>query len=135
MTNSQRLATVRARLLRWLAAEHIGHAEQSVGTGQHESAGPNSQPAAILSESILIRNEFYCGRQFHTESHRAVWFIEEDELKIYRTRGELVCVLSSEEIDAVADDAVRPADSPDVLKLPAPIDRNDESDDEIRRAA
>ncbi len=86
MTNSQRLATVRARLIQWLAdrANRLNH--------------PSAPTSPIVRESILIRDEFYCGRRFHTADHQAVWFIEEDELKIYRSSGQLECVLSGEEI-------------------------------------
>ena len=36
-------------------------------------------------ESILIRNGSYCGRRFEAESAFAIWFLEEDEVKFYRT--------------------------------------------------
>ena len=90
MTNSQRLAIVRACLTNWLSEQ------QGLGGSPIGSENP------ILRESVLIRNEFYCGRRFHTSEHQAVWFIEEDELKIYRNSGELVCVLSSTEINSHA---------------------------------
>ncbi len=86
MTNSQRLATVRARLLRWLSDEN---------PTQHSSS-PTTNP--IVSESILVRDGFYCGRRFNLSDHRAVWFLEEDELKIYSADGVLQCVLPSSEI-------------------------------------
>jgi hypothetical protein len=116
MTNSQRLSAVRNRLDRWIAA--------SSGSELNES---------IVREAMLIRDEFYVGRRFYTDSHRAVWFIEEDELKIFNSENELLCVLSSAEIDQVApeiDDSV-----PDVIKMPQPLQSRDDSDEEIRRAA
>jgi hypothetical protein len=36
-------------------------------------------------ESILIRKGSYCGRRFEAEGAYAVWFLEEDEVKFYRT--------------------------------------------------
>ena len=36
-------------------------------------------------ESILIRNGSYCGRRFEAEGAYAIWFLEEDEVKFYRT--------------------------------------------------
>lgn len=128
MTNSQRLATVRACLLGWLATERSRSAD----------ANGASQPA-IVREAILIRNEFYCGRRFHTDTHQAIWFIEEDELKIYRDGGELICVLSSQQIDdqvrQMSDHGQAPG-SPAVIKLAPPANRDDQSDSsQIRRAA
>jgi hypothetical protein len=126
MTNSQRLATIRARFLRWLADQGVA------------DPGPEDSLHGILRESILIRDEIYCGRRFHTASHQAVWFIEEDVLKIYQKTGELACVFTGDQINlAAVDDRTEreTEETPDVIKLPAPVDRDDLSDDQIRRAA
>jgi hypothetical protein len=148
MTNSQRLATVRARLIQWLADRR---------EPGESPAGPENP---IVRESILIRGEYYCGRRFHTVDYQAVWFIEEDELKIYRSSGELECVLSGEQISNHAAEVIDAAEghepppqgtqapgSPAVIKMPSPVeanveanvdandDANDDSDDQIRRAA
>jgi hypothetical protein len=87
MTNSQRLATVRERFLYWLqnADEGSEHAE--------------ANDALICRESVLFRDEFFCGRKFIGEHFHAVWFIEEDVLKIYRAEGPLELVLRGTEID------------------------------------
>ena len=87
MTNSQRLATVRKRFLHWLqnADEGSEHAE--------------ADDALICRESVLFRDEFFCGRKFIGEHFHAVWFIEEDVLKIYRAEGPLELVLRGVEID------------------------------------
>ncbi|MBC8868661.1 MAG: hypothetical protein H8E44_04555 [Planctomycetes bacterium] len=53
-----------------------------------------------VSENILIRGETYCGRRFQCGELEAIWFVEEDEIKIYGGNGALVCVMSS-------DDALR----------------------------
>ncbi len=82
MTNSQRLANVRKALNHWL--------QQHVGPGHHLSPG---------SESIVIRDGFYCGRRFSATSHHAVWFVEEDELKIYGAGKRMVASMHSDEID------------------------------------
>ena len=92
----------------------------------------------------MIRDEFYCGRRFHAAAHHAVWFIEEDELKIYRNTGELECVLTGPEISDNAAEADNPPHQgsdeigrPTVLKMPPPVEANreanDDSDNEIRR--
>jgi hypothetical protein len=132
MTNSQRLATVRNRLTRWLAEQQEGDAD---------TQGDGRNP--ILTESILIRDEFYCGRRFQAASHQAVWFIEEDELKIYRNDGELACVLSGDQLNTPHSgeetvervDQVEELESRDVIKLTSPRQPFGDSGDEIRRAA
>ncbi len=96
---------------------------------------------------MLIRNEFYVGRRFYTDSHLAVWFIEEDELKIFNADHQLLCVMSSAEIDAVvpeiecamAESAAVELDAaegdqtdahPDVIKMPVRIEFDQESRDD-----
>jgi len=111
MTNSQRLASVRARLRRWIS--------ESTDGGESDK---------IVRETILIGNEFYVGRRFQTQSHRAVWFIEEDELKIYDGANQLLCVLSSEEIDQIDD-------NPAVIQLPQLRKKQGDIEGEVRRAA
>lgn len=125
MTNSQRLATVRECFVTWITNQ----------TGASE---------AIESESILIRDEFYCGRRLRTTSHHAIWFTEEDELKIFRIDGGLQCVLASDEIDAIVDQSRESvasveaseleseSESADVLPMVAKLPP---SEDQIRRAA
>ena len=51
----------------------------------------------------MIRNGFYCGRRFDAGDHEAVWFIEEDELKIADSLGQNVVVLNQDEITAMAE--------------------------------
>jgi hypothetical protein len=87
MTNFQRLATVRKQFLHWLqnVDEGSGHVE--------------ADETLICHESVLFRDEFFCGRKFIGEHYHAVWFIEEDVLKIYRADGPLELVLRGAEID------------------------------------
>ena len=40
-----------------------------------------------IEEAILIRDGFYCGRRFQCGELKAVWFVEEDQLKIYDQEG------------------------------------------------
>ena len=42
---------------------------------------------ARIEETIMIRDGYFCGRRFHCEEMQAVWFIEEDQLKIYNQEG------------------------------------------------
>ena len=140
MTNSQRLAIVRACLTRWLDAPCQSHAEASP-----EAAQPPRDPT--FAESILIRDGFYCGRRFDAGSHRAIWFLEEDELKIFTHAGQLAAVLAGDQITELAARASEPtagdeaptagdeapsADSADVLPLRAAVPQTEVSS---RRAA
>ncbi|WP_442507086.1 hypothetical protein SH528x_005983 [Novipirellula sp. SH528] len=116
MTNSQRLETVRTRLCQWI-------------NDQGEAAGQENAHSTILSESLLIRDGFFCGRCFRTEAFRAVWFIEEDQLKIYSNSGNLECVFDSNEIDQVEE--VRSVEE-SIIRMP---ERIVETNEPIRRAA
>jgi hypothetical protein len=71
MTNSQRLNAVRHLLQTWYL---------------------DRQPHAAWDpeESILVRGGFYCGRRFRFQDYQAVWFAEEDQVKIYDPQGRLV---------------------------------------------
>ncbi|MCO8123590.1 hypothetical protein NHH03_17730 [Stieleria sp. TO1_6] len=91
MTNSQRLATVRAHLQRWIS--------ENVSPSQSNA---DQSDAGIVSESILIRDGFYSGRTFDATTHRATWFMEPDELKIQGPDGDVVAVFRGEEIIAAA---------------------------------
>ncbi len=90
MTNFQRLATVRTGFLHWL---------QDAAQASSDS-GPDG--SLIHRESMLIHDEFFCGRKFHAQHYTAVWFIEEDVLKVHRADGSLELVLRGSEIDVLA---------------------------------
>lgn len=49
-----------------------------------------SQPVTALHESILIRDGLYCGRKFQVPGYEVVWFIEEDEIKVFGPCGNLL---------------------------------------------
>ena len=48
-----------------------------------------------LVETVLIRNEAYCGHRFRLGEHSAVWFVEENELKFYSPDGKILEVIDS----------------------------------------
>jgi hypothetical protein len=50
-------------------------------------------PDDELRETILIRGGGYCGRRFETDSAAAIWFVEENQLKVFRADGTLDRVL------------------------------------------
>lgn len=90
MTNSQRLAAVRRCLDRWLEKQQSD--EQSDGDTE-------------ISDAMLIRGGFYVGRKFQLGSYRAVWFMEEDEIKIHDAAGAVVTKLDSAAIDLASHQA------------------------------
>ena len=46
-------------------------------------------------ESVLLRDGIYCGRRFEAEHGDALWFFEEDELKIIGADGRVRRVIHS----------------------------------------
>ena len=85
MTNSQRLATVRQCLNRWLARQST-QVQDELEESHH------------WRESILVRDGFYCGRRFVADAYEAIWFLEEDELKISNHLGEVLGAYTPQEI-------------------------------------
>lgn len=74
MTNLQRLNLVRQKLADWVQA-----------------AG--SCEASEVRETYLVCDGFYCGRRFQVGPFTAVWFAEENQLKIYAEQDGLVAAL------------------------------------------
>jgi hypothetical protein len=48
-----------------------------------------------LRETILIRDGYYCGRRFEADAGAAVWFVEENQVKVYRADGTVAQVLDA----------------------------------------
>ena len=86
MTPSQRLSIVRDSLRQWLADHGVGDPEQN-------------QPQ---SEAMLICGGYFCGRRFRFPNHTAVWFIEEDEVKVHDASGSLCECYRGDQIDTLA---------------------------------
>lgn len=59
-----------------------------------------------IYETILIRDDFYCGRRFATKDMEAVWFIEENQVKFYSEDGTVVRVEDASQIVAKHAEAV-----------------------------
>lgn len=47
-----------------------------------------------LQETLLIAGGHYCGHRFTCSGASAVWFVEEDQIKIYSADGSLLESLS-----------------------------------------
>lgn len=52
--------------------------------------------AGEMRESILIRDGYYCGRRFETDAGAAIWFVEENQVKVYRADGSMTQVLDAD---------------------------------------
>ncbi|MFG0255604.1 MAG: hypothetical protein ACF787_11000 [Rhodopirellula sp. JB053] len=113
MTPSQKLARARNCVLAFCREQFPGEETQ-------------------LRDCIFINDGFYRGRRFHSEKVSAIWFAEEDQLKIHSSDG--VCLASWDEEEL----AQRYAETgPSTLPMPS---RNESSSDAsenetIRRAA
>jgi hypothetical protein len=66
--------------------QEIRHLVQQRFAELSPSAGP------IEAERLLIRNGQYCGHRYLSSGLAAVWFLEEDEIKIYDERGHVLDV-------------------------------------------
>ena len=49
-----------------------------------------ARPDVKSDESLLMRNGNYCGHRISIGDFRAVWFVEEDQVKFYGPGGELL---------------------------------------------
>lgn len=87
MTNSHRLAVVRDCIREWLNKSYPDVVD---------AADPRG-------EATLIQDGFFCGRRFRFPLHQAVWFVEEDEVKIRDFQGNVLATLQGEDIDRAAD--------------------------------
>lgn len=52
---------------------------------------------------MVIREDFFLGRRFVTERCDAIWFIEEDQLKIFDASGAVLKVINHDEINQRAE--------------------------------
>ena len=104
---------------------HLDRLSQVRSCVERIAAEGDREGAGILKETFLIRDNFYCGRSFETETLRAVWFHEENELKVHdRESGSLVRVLRGDDIPALAAEiaiAAAPAD----ITIPVVVDSAD----------
>ena len=52
-----------------------------------------SAPQELTRETLLIREGHYCGHRYESDELSAVWFLEEDEIKVFGENGGLLLVL------------------------------------------
>tara|TARA_B100000674_G_C37544075_1_gene779755 strand:+ start:159 stop:413 length:255 start_codon:yes stop_codon:yes gene_type:complete len=65
-------------------------------------ASLSETPNQILAESLLIRDGHYCGHKFANAALTAVWFHEEDQIKVHNKDGQLLLVVKPSETEATA---------------------------------
>ena len=53
---------------------------------------------SMLDETLLIRDGQYCGHRYQTDELSAVWFLEEDQIKIYNHAGHVIGVICPSEV-------------------------------------
>jgi len=58
--------------------------------------------AEEIRESILIRQGIYCGRRFEAAGGHAIWFAEENQIKVFHNSGHVAHVLQ------LASDSIAP---------------------------
>ena len=66
-------------------------------------------PDAAFSEHVMVRENLYCGRSFHSQGLNAIWFIEEDQIKIYGRDGTVVDVFCASQAVRSGSDGQRKA--------------------------
>ena len=63
------------------------------GLVAHALLSQSGPEDTALEESIVIRHGVYCGRRFRAAGGYAIWFIEENQVKVFEDGGKLVEVL------------------------------------------
>jgi hypothetical protein len=58
-------------------------------------------PSTTL-ETTLIRNGSYCGRRFSLHGYSLIWFIDEQQIKLYAQDGSLLHAGNAHEFSAAA---------------------------------
>ena len=71
-----------------------------------ETAFANMKVTEPLNETALVRDGAYCGHRFMAGKFQAVWFFEENEIKIYDDKGRF---LRSELLEPVSTEYRRAA--------------------------
>lgn len=61
---------------------------------QHLVEQGNCPEDCELSETLLVRDGHYCGRRFESATAHAIWFCEENQLKIYGPNGKIAQVIA-----------------------------------------
>ena len=101
MTNSQRQSMARRCFLHWIGEQGGSESALAPQNDLRKETDVSNQDL-ILREGMVIREDYFLGRRFVTESFNAIWFIEEDQLKIFDDSGKVLQVMQREEINQYA---------------------------------
>jgi len=52
----------------------------------------------LLEETVLIRNGYFCGRRYHCNGFHAIWFVEENQVKVFDQQGTISEVFSADRL-------------------------------------
>jgi len=118
MTNSQRLASVRRCLELWLDSQQC-------------------DTDAEIRDSVLIRDGFYVGRRFQLGNFSAVWFMEQDEVKVRDASGSVVARFDAQAIDQASQSPIKSdptSDDATIISIPM-VSEPLRHHAEVRRAA
>lgn len=66
------------------------HVRQCVHESFRRISASLVDPPGSWTETILIHDGYYCGRCFECDGLKAIWFVEEDQVKIYDRNGSVV---------------------------------------------
>ncbi|MCM2373042.1 hypothetical protein [Aporhodopirellula aestuarii] len=84
-----------------------------------------------LRDSIFINDGFYRGRRFRGEKVSAIWFAEEDQLKIHSLDGSCLASWDETEMEQKLQEI-----GPSTLPMPSRTSESTETGDQsVRRAA
>lgn len=62
-----------------------------------EMGATDSEP---ITETILIRGGYYCGRRFLCDGFEAIWFVEENQIKFYGRDGAVARITKADTQEA-----------------------------------
>lgn len=95
-------------------SQQLARARNCVKICFQEQADVQGDTPPEFRESIFVCDGFYRGRRFRAENVSAVWFAEEDELKVHSSDGKCVACLNAAQMrELVAAEA----DTVDVLPM------------------
>lgn len=99
-------------------SQQLARARNCVKLCFQEQAGSQEGVTPEFRESIFVCEGFYRGRRFRNERISAVWFAEEDELKVHAADGNCVASLNAAQMaEMVAAQGEASVETTDVLPM------------------
>lgn len=88
--------------------ESTGHLDEIRAFVQSRFAAYGVTAEDGTVETILVRDSLYCGRRFSCDGWRAVWFVEERNVKFFDADGRF---RESLDLDALPDETAAPGET------------------------